>query len=173
MCHRFVAAGVARLTNSGDKHGAPDMNGRIENGEESNHPIGASIMAALTRACGGILALLTLMSCVANLASKVDLSDTNFILGKTTRQEVVDLLGLPRERAVDEAGNERLFYAGGADLTGFVVAGPGGTVGPARPGALDLAMSKWINGGGAVYSFDVNGVLVGEDSPRTQPEGGK
>lgn len=109
-----------------------------------------------------------LSACVTNLASKVDLGDTAFVLGTTTNKEVVSTLGLPEKISRENDGTEKYFYAGAAKLTGFVVGGSGGGAHGAPPGVLDTMVNESMVNNGAVYVFDKNGILISENSPRTR-----
>lgn len=115
-----------------------------------------------------LIAAIFLSACVTNLASKVDLSETDFIVGQTTKKDVVTRLGLPEKTIRGEDGTEQYFYAGAARLTGFTVGSAGGGVYSTGPGLLDAAISESMVGDGAVYKFDKNGLLIIENSPKTR-----
>ena len=115
-----------------------------------------------------LLLAASLSACVSNLASKVDLGDTAFVVGTTTNKEVVGTLGLPEKVTRENDGTEKYFYAGAAKLTGFVVGGAGGGAHGTSPGVLDTMVNESMTNNGAVYVFDKNGILISENSPRTR-----
>lgn len=115
-----------------------------------------------------LVAVVGLSACVSNMASKVDLSSTDFVVGQTTSKEILNTLGLPEKVVRDKDGTEQYFYAGAARLTGFTVGNAGGGVYNTGPGVLDYAISESMVRDGAVYQFDKNGILINENSPRTR-----
>ena len=115
-----------------------------------------------------LTSLIGLSACVTNLASKVDLSETDFIVGKTTKKDVVNRLGLPEKATRADDGTEQYFYAGAARLIGFTVGSASGGVYSTGPGLLDSTISGSMVGNGAVYKFDSSGILILENSPKTR-----
>lgn len=115
-----------------------------------------------------LLVTLNLSACVSNLASKVELNNTDFVVGYTTKKDVVNHLGLPEKVLRNKDNTEQYFYAGAARLTGFTVGNAGGGVYNSGPGLLDTAINESMIGDGAVYKFDSNGILIFENSPKTR-----
>lgn len=115
-----------------------------------------------------VLSILSLTACVSNLTTKEDLSSTNFVVGQTTKKEVLDHLGLPEKVIRSDDGGEQYFYAWAATLTGFTVGTAGGGVYNTGPGALDTAINSSMVENGAIFRFDKHGVLISENSPKTR-----
>jgi len=109
-----------------------------------------------------------LFACAPSIVSKVDPNSVNFEVGKTSKADVINTLGLPEHIVRASDGNEKLIYPGASKLTGFVGGGPKTGVHGAPPGLLDTAVNKSMVEDGAVYEFDKNGILISENSPRTR-----
>jgi len=78
-------------------------------------------MNACTRfATTTLLALALLAGCSTGaIGVNSDLGSQRFEVGRTTRTDVVDTIGLPQRMEKDEQGNDHYFYERSAHLTGM------------------------------------------------------
>ena len=111
------------------------------------------------------MVIVSMVGCTPNLASKTDLKTTNFSIQKTTKKDVVNVLGLPESITRGADGLETFYYPGDAKLSGFIVSS-GGSVHFAPPGLLDSAIGDSKVGDGATFTFNSDGILMIENSPR-------
>ena len=124
-----------------------------------------------TRACIACLICLVLAACAAEMGVKPVPADAPFIVGKTTKAEVIEALGLPQEISKDDAGTEHYWYEPSARLTGLCVgcAFSSNTAG-AVPGAAVESSAASAKRNRAQLTFDASGVLV-EYLPPPHKEG--
>jgi hypothetical protein len=107
------------------------------------------------------LVCLVLAACASDLGVKPVAADAQFIVGKTTKAEVIKALGLPQEITRDGAGSEHYWYEPSARLTGMCVgcALASNTSG-AVPGAAVQSSAENAKRNRAKLTFDASGVLV-------------
>jgi len=107
--------------------------------------------------------LLMLTACASTIGTKIDLDEVKFEVGVTTKDAIVDTLGLPNAISRDQkAGREFWAYNESPELTGLilpVVSTTGGTL------SADTVTVPHFGKGQAqdaalVCTFDVQGVLV-------------
>ena len=77
-------------------------------------------VAAGRAAC--VLAALLAGCSTGSIGMRKDLDQQHFEVGKTSRAEVVNAIGLPQRMEKDAAGNEHYYYERSARLTGMCVA---------------------------------------------------
>lgn len=113
------------------------------------------------RACVVQLVCLVLAACASDLGIKPVPVDAQFIVGETTKAEVIKALGLPQEISRDPAGSEHYWYEPSARLTGICVgcAWASNTSG-AVPGAAVRSSAQSAKRNRAKLTFDASGVLV-------------
>ncbi len=109
-----------------------------------------------------------LSACTPNMASKTDLKLASFSTRVTTKKDVIGILGLPERIARSPDGTEGYFYAGDANLTGFLVMNSAKAMQFVPPSPVDEVIGNRKVGEGALYLFDRDGLLIFEDSPRTR-----
>jgi hypothetical protein len=109
-----------------------------------------------------LLALVMSACTGANIGLKTDFKSANFEIGKSTRSEVINYLGLPQKSITDSNGNTRLLYEGGSRLTGLCV---GCGIASAPVGAIPALVNDSIVRNGAEYVFDDGGILIRKTEP--------
>jgi len=112
---------------------------------------------AVTRLIVFIFLTVSLTACANKIGVRKDFKRANFEIGKTTKKEVIDYLGLPQKIMKYADGREHYFYPGAARLTGLCI-GCGDVSG--RVGVISSAVSQAAVEDGAEYIFTSNGVLV-------------
>jgi hypothetical protein len=77
-------------------------------------------MNATSRFSTALAIVVLLVGCsTGSIGVKSDVGSHPFEVGKTTRMEVVNTIGLPQHIEKDEAGNDHYFYERSAHLTGM------------------------------------------------------
>jgi hypothetical protein len=80
-------------------------------------------MNAVSRFSTALVAVALLAGCsTGSIGVKSDVGSHPFEVGKTTRTEVVNTIGLPQRTQKDDAGNDHYFYERSAHLTGMCLA---------------------------------------------------
>jgi hypothetical protein len=106
--------------------------------------------------------MLSLAACGPSIGLKKDFQTHAFEVGVTTRNDVVNRLGLPQKIVKDDQGREHLVYEGAAHLVGLCV----GCGIPSAPGLIPSMMSESaVKNGSAEYVFDTNGVMAAKFEP--------
>jgi hypothetical protein len=112
------------------------------------------------RVSAAYLTCLILAACAAEIGLR-PAADVQFVIGKTTKAEVIKELGLPQEITRDPAGTEHYWYEPSARLTGLCIACgfPSGT-----PDLLNAAVvhasAERAKRDRAQMTFDASGVLA-------------
>lgn len=107
--------------------------------------------------------LLSLAACGPTIGLKKDFQTHAFEVGVTTRNDVVNRLGLPQKIMKDDQGREHLVYEGAAHMVGLCV-GCGTTGAP--PGMIPIMIGESaVKNGSAEYVFDTNGVMAAKFEP--------
>lgn len=107
-------------------------------------------------------AMLCIAACAPRIGLKTDFSNQGFEIGRTTKSDVVNGLGLPQKILKDHEGREHLFYAGSTKLVGMCV----GCGMPNAPvGLIPSMMNEAAMSHGAEYVFDEKGVLAAKFEP--------
>jgi hypothetical protein len=113
------------------------------------------------RACVAQLVCLLLAACASDMGIKPVTADAQFIVGQTTKAEVIKALGLPQEISKDSAGSEHYWYEASARLTGLCVGcGFASNTAGAVPGAVVQSSAESAKRDRAKLTFDAAGVLV-------------
>ena len=89
----------------------------------------------------------------------------NFIVGKTTKSEVVDFLGLPQKMEKMKNGMVRFVYHGEAVLTSVITGS-----GPSSPSLLAASSNESDVSRGATYTFNGKGILLKKVEPKSRTE---
>lgn len=77
-------------------------------------------MNTLSRFAANLAALAVLAGCsTGSIGVKSDVASHPFEVGKTSRTEVVNTIGLPQRMEKDDAGNDHYYYERSAHLTGM------------------------------------------------------
>jgi hypothetical protein len=107
--------------------------------------------------------LMLLAGCGPSIGLKTDFANQGFEVGRTTRDEVIEKLGLPQKRQQDTDGRDHLFYAGATRLVGTCL---GCGIASAPPGVLPLLVNDSVVKNGAEYVFDEKGLLTARFEPK-------
>jgi hypothetical protein len=104
-----------------------------------------------------------LTGCGPTIGLKTDFAKQGFEVGRTTRDEVIEKLGLPQKRTQDAEGRDHLFYAGSTRLVGTCL---GCGIASAPPGIIPMMVNDAQMNKGAEYVFDQKGVLAARFEPK-------
>jgi hypothetical protein len=107
--------------------------------------------------------VLLLAGCGPSIGLKTDFANQGFEVGRTTRDEMIERLGLPQKRVTDTEGHDHLFYEGSTRLVGTCI-GCGFASTP--PGIIPLMVNSAQVKNGAEYVFDEKGVLAARFEPK-------
>lgn len=109
------------------------------------------------------LVITTCVSCVTTteIGLNRDFQKGNFKVGKTTKSQVVDYLGLPQYIEKNKNGTVRFIYPGEALLTGMITGG-----GNTSPGLLEASANAEDVEQGAKYIFNSKGILIKKVEPK-------
>jgi hypothetical protein len=110
-----------------------------------------------------VVSALLLAGCGPTIGLKTDFANQGFEVGRTTRDEVIERLGLPQKRTTDAEGRDHLFYEGSTRLIGSCV---GCGFANAPPGVVPLMVNNALVKNGAEYVFDEKGVLTARFEPK-------
>jgi len=119
-------------------------------------------MNAVSRFATALAAVALLGGCsTGSIGVKSDVGSHPFEVGKTTRAEVVDTIGLPQRMEKDDAGNDHYFYERSAHLTGMclgcgVVSNSSGAV----PAAAIETSQKKARKNAVEFVFNAQGTLI-------------
>jgi hypothetical protein len=116
---------------------------------------------AATAILGAILGG-TLAGCSSGqIGVRPDVGQQAFEVGKTTRMDVMNTIGLPQRVEKDDAGNDHYFYERSARLTGLCIACgmPGNTTGIIPAAAVQGSKEKALRNAVELV-FDTNGMLI-------------
>lgn len=107
-----------------------------------------------------LIAILLLMSgCASTIGNRSNIEEVTFEVGKTSKVEVAEVLGLPSSRAT-HAQQEFWGYRKGPSLTGLIYALPSAT-NQVTTGSVSVPERYRANMAEAavIYSFDPDGIL--------------
>lgn len=108
-----------------------------------------------------ILALLAGCS-GGSIGIKPDIAAHHFEVGKATRQEVVNAIGLPQRVEKDVAGNDHYFYERSARLVGMCLGcGVVGNTSGLVTGAAIQSSNSNVNKHSIEFVFNAEGTLIG------------
>jgi hypothetical protein len=108
--------------------------------------------------------VLFLAACsTGSIGLKTDFQQANFEVGKSTKTDVVNYLGLPQKVIKDPEGREHYLYEGSTRLVGLCV-GCGDTRGV--PGLIPSYINQAGIENGAEYVFDLQGLLATKFEPK-------
>lgn len=97
-----------------------------------------------------------------SIGVKPDVGSHLFEVGKTTRTEVVNRIGLPQRIEKDEAGNDRYFYEKSAHLTGMCLGcGMVGNTSGVIPAAAVQNSKDKAKKNAIEFVFNAEGTLIG------------
>jgi outer membrane protein assembly factor BamE (lipoprotein component of BamABCDE complex) len=119
-------------------------------------------MNAFRRFGTTVAALALLAGCsTGSIGVKSDVASHPFEVGKTTRTEVVNTIGLPQSIEKDDAGNDHYYYERTAHLTGMCLGcGYVNNTGGAIPAAaIDSSQAK-AKKNAVEFVFNPTGTLV-------------
>ncbi|MBR9883405.1 MAG: hypothetical protein GYB21_06995 [Oceanospirillales bacterium] len=117
-----------------------------------------------------LVSSLLLSACAPTIGNKQDVRTTSFFMGETTKQEVMDVLGLPAEISKSDAlGLEYWAYRDSPELTGLIIPIPTGTAsvqttqfGTGNDGEYQFEDAA------AIYVFDTANKLINVRYPNAQ-----
>ena len=111
-----------------------------------------------------VLIISTMTACVTTteIGLNRNFSKGNFIVGKTTKSEVVDFLGLPQKIEKGDHSTERFIYPGEALITN-VMTGSGNN---GHVFGLSAGVNEDEVENGAVYTFSQKGILINKHEPK-------
>lgn len=107
--------------------------------------------------------VLLLTGCGPTIGLKTDFANQGFEIGRTTRDEMIEKLGLPQKMQKDADGRDHLYYAGSTRLVGTCL---GCGIASAPPGLIPLMVNDSMVKNGAEYVFDEKGVLTARFEPK-------
>jgi hypothetical protein len=107
--------------------------------------------------------LVLLAGCGPSIGLKTDFAGQGFEIGRTTRDEVIEKLGLPQKMQKDTDGRDHLYYAGATRLVGACL-GCGNVSAPI--GLIPMMVNSSMVKNGAEYVFDEKGVLAARFEPK-------
>jgi hypothetical protein len=119
-------------------------------------------MNAISRFTTALTAAALLVGCsTGSIGVKKDIASHPFEVGKTTRTEVVNTIGLPQRMEKDDAGNDHYFYERTAHLTGMCLGcGMATNTAGILPGALVDDSQKKAKKNSIEYVFNAEGTLI-------------
>lgn len=119
-------------------------------------------MKALRRVITSIFAAAVLAACsTASIGVRSDIQAGAFEVGKTTRAQVIEAIGLPQRVEKDAAGNEHYFYERKAHLTGMCLGcGVASNNSGIIPAAAIESSKQKAKKNAVEFVFDPEGTLI-------------
>ena len=103
--------------------------------------------------------LLSFTACATTIGNKTDLREVKFVIGKTTKHEVAEILGLPAGIIKKkEEGKEYWYYNKGPVLSGLVLPVP--IAGGIATETFPVITNPELKDAAAIFTFDHSGILV-------------
>lgn len=115
-----------------------------------------------------VLSITVAISCVTTteIGLNRDFHKGKFTIGKTTKNDVVNFLGLPQKMIKGKKGTVRYIYVGEALITSVNTGGPG----EGHVGWLSAGSNRDEVENGAKYTFNRNGILIKKIEPKIESE---
>ena len=119
-------------------------------------------MKTMKRFGTALVATAMLVGCsTGSIGVKPDVGSQLFEVGKTTRTEVVNKIGLPQRIEKDEAGNDHYLYERSAHLTGMCLGcGMVGNTSGAIPAAAVQNSKNKAKKAAVEFVFNTEGTLI-------------
>ena len=101
-------------------------------------------------------------ACASTIGNKQDVKTTSFLIGDTSKNEVLDTLGLPSEVTRSEALQQEFWaYQDGPEFLGVIIAVPaGGTSTTTETISSGEAIGYDFKDAAAIYIFDKSETLI-------------